>query len=57
MLVAQDAPRVEIYRRTSGPHWQFESYSSADELIELPCPPSQITLADIYERIEFAADA
>lgn len=57
VLVAQDTPRVEIYRRTSGPHWQFESYSAADEMIELPCPPSRITLADIYERIDFSAEA
>lgn len=57
VLVAQDTPRVEIYRRTSGPHWQFESYSAADESIELPCPPSRITLADIYERIEFSVDS
>lgn len=53
VLVAQDTPCVEIYRRTSGPHWQYESYSAADDLIELPCPPSALTLAEIYERIEF----
>jgi Uma2 family endonuclease len=53
VLVAQDTLRVEIYRRTSGPHWQYESYSAADDRIELPCPPSTLTLAEIYERIEF----
>lgn len=55
VLVAQDAAMVEIYRRTSGPHWLFESYSAADDVIELPCPPSALTLAEIYERIDFSS--
>lgn len=53
VLIAQDQRRVEIYRRSNGPDWQFESYSLADDRIDLPCPPTQITLAEIYERIDF----
>jgi Uma2 family endonuclease len=55
VLVVQDQQRVEIYRRTNSPHWQFESYDAVDDLIDLPCPPSRISLAQIYERIEFPA--
>lgn len=53
VLVAQDKRQVEIYRRTDGPHWQFESYEGDEDVIELPCAAGQMTLAEIYERIEF----
>ena len=54
VLVAQDRASVEVYRRTNGPYWQFETYSALDEVLELPCPPTQISLAQIYERIDLA---
>lgn len=53
VLVSQDAPRVEIYRRTDGPQWLFESVDGLDAAIDLPCPPTRVTLAEIYERVEF----
>ena len=53
MLIAQEQRRVEIYSRGEGASWSFRSFSDPDEKIELPCPPTTVTLAQIYERIGF----
>jgi Uma2 family endonuclease len=50
MLVAQDARRVEIYRRTNG--WKTESADSGE--IRLDCLDASVTLDAIYADVESA---
>jgi Uma2 family endonuclease len=54
ILVAQDAPRVEIFRRTDL-GWlmaDFEGLRAVASLVSIDCA---IPLADIYRRVEFPA--
>ncbi|GMU42727.1 MAG: Uma2 family endonuclease [Xanthomonadales bacterium] len=53
-LVAQDLPRAEIYRRDNDGRWLYECHDGIDAGFDLPCPPTRLTLAGIYERIAFA---
>jgi Uma2 family endonuclease len=53
VLVSQERPRVEIYRRTDSPQWLFESHDGLDAAFDLPCPPTRVAMAEIYERLEF----
>jgi Uma2 family endonuclease len=52
VLVAQDAVRVDVFRRTSNA-WVFETYAALGDRIKLDCPQSTLELAEIYERIGF----
>ena len=47
LLVAQDARRVELYRR-SGLAWRYESFIEQGE-IALDCPTGVLTLGQIYD--------
>ena len=49
ILLAQDARRVELYRR-NGLTWRYESFVEQGE-IELRCPSGVITLAQIYDSV------
>lgn len=52
VLISQEEVRVDVYRR-SGAQWLFESYSNLSDTLHLDCPKTALTLAEIYERIEF----
>ncbi len=47
VLVAQDEPSIEIYRRTDA-GWKSLRYNGIDTLIELRCIKLEISLAHIY---------
>lgn len=49
VLVAQDAVRVEVYRRDTG--WDLEIYETVDASIELTSIDLQLTVRDVYEGI------
>ncbi len=49
LLVAQDARRVELYRRT-GLTWRYESFVDQGE-IALDCPAGVLTLAQMYDGV------
>jgi len=49
LLVAQDARRVELYRR-NGLTWRYESFIDQGE-IALDCPAGVITLAQMYDGV------
>jgi Uma2 family endonuclease len=57
VLIEQDEPRVYVYSR--GPHGQFlirpADVSSLDGVVELPAIGVLLTMAEIYEGLEFAA--
>jgi Uma2 family endonuclease len=52
VLVSQDATRVDVYRRADG-LWLFETYTELSDVISFECLDTQVSLAEIYERIEF----
>lgn len=54
LLVDQEAPRVEVYRR-EGELWVYEMLEGAGEL-DLPCLERPLSLAAVYEGIGFPAD-
>ena len=53
MLVEQDKPEVELFYRKENNDWWVESYKGLDAVLKLPCPETELTLADIYEEISF----
>lgn len=53
LLVEENARRVELFRR-NGLTWRHESF--VDEgVLKLDCPVGEITLAQIYQGLDFAA--
>ena len=52
VLISQNEVRVDFYRRFE-PQWLFESYASLGDAVRLDCPETELSLAEIYERIEF----
>jgi Uma2 family endonuclease len=55
LMIEQNLRRIELFRRV-GLTWQHESYVGESE-IELDCPRGTISLAQIYEGLEFSATA
>jgi Uma2 family endonuclease len=54
VLIAQDAPRVEIYSRT-GPSWRFEEIEGLDATLPLDGLAITLPLAEIYDGLSFHA--
>jgi len=52
VLVSQDKPLIERYtRRTDG--WLLTSVSDLDETLDLPNINCRLSLAEVYDRVEF----
>ena len=49
--VAQDAARVEVYRRGAGGAWSCHVAASLDDEVELESVGCVLRLADVYERV------
>ena len=54
LLVSQNERRVDVYTR-AGAFWRFESLVD-DAEIALSCPEMRLSLAAIYQRIEFDSE-
>jgi Uma2 family endonuclease len=54
VLIAQDAPRIEIYSRT-GPSWRFEEIEGLDAALPLDALEITLPLAEIYDGLTFSA--
>lgn len=52
LLIDQYTMHIEHYCKTDSKHWTFTEYD-ASETIALSSIPFQITVADIYEKVEF----
>ena len=52
VLISQNEVRVDVYRR-SNQQWLFESYAALNDKVHLDCPETELSLAEVYERIEF----
>ena len=51
VLVAQDATRVERFSRRDSGVWEPRTWSSLDDVVDLPSIQCRIALRDIYDRI------
>ncbi|MDY6990989.1 MAG: Uma2 family endonuclease [Cyanobacteriota bacterium] len=55
LLIDQYAMQVEQYYKTAQKQWIFSEYNEASETISLNSISFQITMADIYNKVEFEA--
>ena len=54
LLIDQYNPHIEQYSKTDANRWIFSEYNSLETCVELKSIACEISLADIYEDIEFA---
>jgi Uma2 family endonuclease len=55
LLVAQDRPHVEHYRRQNGGEWILSEASSLDASLNLPTLECQIALREVYDKVDLTA--
>ncbi|GGA19478.1 Uma2 family endonuclease [Okeania sp. KiyG1] len=55
LLIDQYTMQVEQYYKTAQKQWIFSEYNEASETISLNSISFQITMADIYNKVEFEA--
>lgn len=55
LLIDQYTMHIEQYFKTGKNSWTFFEYDDANEIVSLNSIPFQITLADIYDKVEFEA--
>jgi Uma2 family endonuclease len=55
LAVAQDRAHIEHYVRQPDNRWLLSEYSSLDEALVLPSLELSIPLAEIYDKVQFAA--
>lgn len=53
LLIDQYTMQVEQYFKTAQKQWIFSEYNETDETLSLNSIFFQITLADIYDKVEF----
>lgn len=53
LLVSQDEVRVDHYRRKSENGWNLQMQTATEETVTLAEPACELSLAEIYTRIEF----
>lgn len=56
VLVSQDRPDVEVFARQADGSWQYRRYTGLDATIALPSIQCTLKLADVYDRVVFAAE-
>lgn len=57
VLVADDEPRIEQYKRTNGGEWRTTLYTSLSETLSLKTVRAELPLADIYSDLDMPADS
>ena len=53
VLISQDAPRVDVYRRTQPNQWQLTIYTGLDAIVKLESLAIEVPAAEIFSRISF----
>lgn len=53
LLVEQEKPEAELFYRKADGDWWVESVEGLDAVIKLPCPNMDLSLADVYQAINF----
>ncbi len=57
LLVSQDAPRVEQFSRAEDGQWSYTHVSGLEGILDIPALSLSLTLAHIYEGIDFSDGA
>ena len=57
VLVAQDKPRVELYRKQADGSWNYVSLNQLSDVLNLDSIEVQISLSKIYDKVEFDSDS
>jgi Uma2 family endonuclease len=55
VLITQDRPRIERFRRSEGQDWLFSAVDGLEESAHLTSIGCDLALADVYERVQFPA--
>lgn len=55
VLIAQDRPRIERFRRLEGQDWLFSAVDGLEETAHLISIGCDLALADVYERVQLPA--
>ncbi|KJH70559.1 Uma2 family endonuclease [Aliterella atlantica] len=53
LLIDQNRLYVEHYAKTGAKRWEFQQYDVEDEVISLTSIPFQISLTDLYNKVNF----
>lgn len=53
LLIAQDRPQVTLYYRDADGAWEVALYEQLEQTITLPCPAMELSVAAIYEGVDF----
>ncbi|MEZ6086553.1 MAG: Uma2 family endonuclease [Pirellulaceae bacterium] len=54
LLIAQDRVHIELYSRQDLGSWVLSEYGSPDEVISLAALDCELTVADIYLKVDFS---
>lgn len=53
LLLAQDSPRAELWRRGADGRFVHEIHQDVEAVASLPCPELTVSLAEIYARVRW----
>ena len=53
VLVAQDAPLIEVYQRTDEEHWSLQTFEGLSVTAPLAAIDCQLPLAEVFDRVQF----
>ena len=53
VLISQDAPRAEVFRRQKDGTWVFTFISGLDARLRLESVQAEVALAELYDGVEF----
>lgn len=56
VLIAQNNPYIEHFRRNDDDTWTLTDVTGLDDVLKLPTINCTLTLADVYEKVTFADD-
>ena len=57
LIVAQDQPQVTLFYRDAEGAWDVARFDDLEQTLTLPCPECTLSLADIYEGVDFTQPA
>jgi Uma2 family endonuclease len=56
LLVSQDSPRLERFSRNPDDTWTLTVVSGLDQSLELPSIGVMLSLAEVYDKVDFTAE-
>jgi Uma2 family endonuclease len=54
VLIAQDTPRIDHFRRQEDGSWRYTTTIGLDSVVELPSIGCRLALAEVYQNVSFA---